>query len=60
MNRAALYTMLVGLLLGLAFSGTSLSERTLSVVFQSLGGLLAVGGGGILLRDVFTQPAAGE
>ena len=52
--------MLVGLLLTLAFSGTSTSESTLPVVFQFLGGLLAVGGGGILLRDVFTQPAAGE
>ena len=60
MNRVALYTMLVGLLLTLAFSGTSTSESTLSVVFQFLGGLLAVGGGGILLRDVVTQPAAGE
>ncbi len=60
MNRTALYTMLVGLLLTLAFAGTSTSESTLFVIFQFLGGLLAVGGGGILLRDVFTQPAAGE
>jgi len=60
MNRFALYTMLVGLLLGFAFSGTSPSERTLFVVFQSLGGLLAVGGGAVLLRDVFAKPAAGE
>jgi len=59
MNRAALYTILFGLSLSIAFSGTSTST-SLSIVFQFLGGLLAVGGSGILLRDLFTQPAAGE
>ena len=59
MNRIALYTMLLGLLLGFVFSGTITSGSTFSVVFQLLGGGLAVCGGGILLRDVFTQPAAG-
>lgn len=59
MNRIALYTMLIGLLLGFVFSGTTTSASTFSVVFQLLGGGLAVCSGGILLSDVFTQPAAG-
>lgn len=59
MNRVALYTILFGLSLSIAFSGIKTSS-SLSIVFQFLGGLLAVGGGGILLRDLFTQPAAGE
>ncbi len=60
MNRAALYTMIVGLSLCLAVSGTSASGVSVSTVLQFLGGLLAVGAGGVLLRDAFAQSTTGE
>jgi len=60
MNQNALYALMAGLFLSLAFSATTILDTPLSFALQLLGGLLAIGGGTILLRDVLAQPTSGE
>jgi hypothetical protein len=60
MNQNALYALLAGLFLSLAFSATNTFGSHLSFALQLIGGLLAIGGSAVLLRNVFTHPTSGE
>jgi hypothetical protein len=60
MNQNALYALIAGLFLSFAFSTTTIFGRQLSFAFQLVGGVLAIGGGAALLRDVLTHPTSGE
>ena len=60
MNQNALYALIAGLFLSLAFSTTTTFGSHLSFAFQLIGGLLAIGGGAALLRHVLTHPTSGE
>ena len=58
MNQTALYLMLIGLSPILVFSGAS--SGTIPAALQAIGGVLAIGSGGILLREVFSYPTNDE
>ena len=60
MNQNALYALIAGLFLSLVFSTTTTFGGHLSFAFQLIGGLLAIGGGAVLLRDVLTHPTSGK
>lgn len=60
MNQNALAALIAGLFLSLAFSTTTTFGSHLPLPFQLIGGLLAIGGGAVLLRDVLTHPTSGK
>jgi len=60
MNQNALYALMAGLFLSLAFSTTTTFESYLPFAFQLIGRLLAIGGGTVLLRDVLTHPTSSK